>query len=143
MRSLGLEPTPNSGSGWVVKEDGQSEDLICQLKSTDACSIRINKQDLDTLEYNASVAHKIPVFAVQFIGTNQVYLVIKPTDLQSVQEYIKTGENDRKNFLGIDESELEEAATCPARNTIRSSSSARERFRMEQRNKYKKERSAK
>lgn len=143
MRSLGLQPTPNSGSGWVVKEDGQSGDLICQLKSTDAYSIRINKQDLDTLEYNASVAHKIPVFAIQFIGTNQVYLVIKPTDLASVQRYIETGENDHKDFLGIDESELEEAVTCPARKTVRSSSSARERFRMEQQNKYKKERSAK
>ena len=43
MRSLGLEPTPNSGSGWIVKEDGQTDDLICQLKSTDANSIRIIK----------------------------------------------------------------------------------------------------
>ena len=143
MRSLGLQPTPNSGSGWVVKEDGQSEDLICQLKSTDASSIRINKQDLDTLEHNAQVAHKVPVFAIQFIGDGQVYLVIKPLDLEMVQKYIKTGENDHKDFLGIDESELEEAVTCPVRNTIRSSSSARERFRMEQQNKYKKERSAK
>lgn len=143
MRSLGLQPTPNSGSGWVVKEDGQSEDLICQLKSTDASSIRINKQDLDTLEHNAQVAHKVPVFAIQFIGDGQVYLVIKPLDLEMVQKYIKTGENDHKDFLGIDESELEEAVTCPARNTIRSSSSARERFRVEQQNKYKKERSAK
>ena len=43
MRSLGIEPTFNSGSGWIVKEDGQTDDLICQLKSTDARSIKINK----------------------------------------------------------------------------------------------------
>ena len=143
MRSLGLQPTPNSGSGWVVKEDGQSEDLICQLKSTDASSIRINKQDLDTLEHNAQVAHKVPVFAIQFIGDGQVYLVIKPLDLEMVQKYVETGKVDRSDFLGIDESELEEVVTCPTRTTVRSSSSARERFRMEQQKKYKKERSAK
>ena len=45
MRSLGLEPTPNSGSGPIWKEDGQSEEVICQLKSTDAESIRIHKKD--------------------------------------------------------------------------------------------------
>lgn len=36
MESLGLKPTKNSGSGWVEKEDGQSDEIICQLKSTDA-----------------------------------------------------------------------------------------------------------
>lgn len=142
MRSLGLEPTPNSGSGWVVKEDGQNDQLICQLKSTDANSIKVNKQDLDTLEYNAQVAHKIPVFAVQFINTNQVYLVIKPSDLQGVQKYIETGECSVGDFLGIDEVELERTETCPVRK-IKSSSSARERFRMEQQKRYaRKEKSA-
>ena len=44
MRRLGLEPTKNSGSGWIEKEDGQSEHVICQLKSTDAQSISIKKK---------------------------------------------------------------------------------------------------
>ena len=73
MRSLGLEPTPNSGSGWIVKEDGQSEDVICQLKSTDAMSIKINLKDIETLEYNALVAHKLPVFAIQFLTTRHTF----------------------------------------------------------------------
>ena len=43
MERLGLEPTPNSGSGWIAKEDGQSDDVICQLKSTDAESISFKR----------------------------------------------------------------------------------------------------
>lgn len=137
MKSLGLEPTPNSGSGWIVKEDGQSEEVICQLKSTDANSIKVNKQDLDRLEYNAAVAHKIPVFAVQFINSGEVYLLVKPSNIQDVANYIQTGENNSRYFLGIDESELETTETCPV-NVIRSSSRARERFRRENDEKYKK-----
>ena len=49
MKSLGLTPTKNSGSGWIEKEDGQSEHVICQLKSTDANSIKVNKKDLDDI----------------------------------------------------------------------------------------------
>lgn len=137
MKSLGLEPTPNSGSGWIIKEDGQNEEVICQLKSTDANSIKVNKQDLDRLEYNAAVAHKIPVFAVQFIDSGEVYLLVKPSNIEDVANYIQTGENNSRYFLGIDESELETTETCPV-NVIRSSSRARERFRRENNEKYKK-----
>ena len=52
MESLGLKPTKNSGSGWIEKEDGQSDNVICQLKSTDAQSIKVNQKDLRMLEYN-------------------------------------------------------------------------------------------
>lgn len=103
MRSLGLEPTPNSGSGWIVKEDGQTDDLICQLKSTDANSIKINKNDLDTLEYNSLVEHKLPVFAIQFLQTNEVYLVLRPEDLKDVVKFIKTGKVSEERFLGVEE----------------------------------------
>lgn len=85
MRSLGLTPTPNSGSGAIWKEDGQNDYAICQLKSTDAESIRIQRKDLHTLEYNASVCHKTPVFAVQFIQGNEVWLMVKPEDLGALQ----------------------------------------------------------
>lgn len=103
MRSLGLEPTPNSGSGWIVKEDGQTDDLICQLKSTDANSIKINKNDLDTLEYNSLVEHKLPVFAIQFLQTNEVYLILRPEDLKDVVKFIKTGKVSEERFLGVEE----------------------------------------
>ena len=144
MKTLGLEPTPNSGSGPIWKEDGQSDEVICQLKSTDAQSIKINKKDIDTLLYNAAVAHKLPVFAIQFLQSNEVYLIIKPEMLCEAAKYIETGEYESANeFVGIDLSEHEDMTVKPKR-VIKSSSNARERFHEENERKFKKEkRSAK
>lgn len=145
MRLLGLEPTPNSGSGWVIKEDGQNENVICQLKSTDASSIKVVLNDLQKLEYNAIVTHKLPVFAIQFIQNDDIYLLVKPSNLSDLAHYLNTGENvSGVNMpIDIDENELEETETCPVR-TIRSSSRAREFFRKEYQKKFRKEtRSAK
>ena len=139
MRSLGLEPTPNSGSGWLVKEDGQSENVICQLKSTDANSIKVNKKDLDVLSYNAAVAHKLPVFAIQFLQSSEVYLIVKPEMLCEAAKYIETGEHESANkFVGIDLSE-HETMTSKTKKVIKSSSNARERFNKENEKKFKKE----
>lgn len=139
MKSLGLNPTKNSGSGWIEKEDGQSENVICQLKSTDAESIRLHKKDFDVLNYNAAVAHKLPVFAIQFIQSNEVYLLVKPDLLQEVAQYIETGEYiDKNSFIGIDLSEHENMTTTRSR-IIKSSSRAREQFNKEKENRFKKE----
>jgi len=144
MQSLGLKPTKNSGSGWIEKEDGQSENVICQLKSTDAQSIKVNKKDLDVLSYNAAVAHKLPVFAIQFLQSNEVYLIIKPEMLCEAAQYIETGEYESANeFVGIDLTEHEET-TVSVKRVVKSSSNARERFHEENERKFKKEkRSAK
>lgn len=147
MKSLGLEPTKNSGSGWVEKEDGQSEHVICQLKSTDAQSIKVNKKDLDVLSYNAAVSHKLPVFAIQFLQSNEVYLIVKPEMLCEAAKYIETGEYDSAQshleFMGVDLSEHEDMTVTP-RRVIKSSSNAREKFHQENERKFKKEkRSAK
>ena len=138
MRSLGLEPTVNSGSGWIEKEDGQSEHIICQLKSTDANSISVKKLDLDKLARNAAVSHKLPVFAIQFLGSQEVYLLIKPEYLQEVSEYIETGKVESfDEFIGLDGTMASEVAREPTR-VIRSSDEARRRYRQEQSEKYKK-----
>lgn len=138
MRSLGLEPTPNSGSGPIWKEDGQSENVICQLKSTDAQSIKVNKKDIDTLLYNAAVAHKIPVFAIQFLQSNEVYLLVRPGELCEAAKYIETGEYQSANeFVGVDLKEHEEMV--PKRKVIKSSSNAREKFKEEQEKRFRKE----
>lgn len=139
MRSLGLEPTPNSGSGPIWKEDGQSDEVICQLKSTDANSIRVNKKDLDVLSYNAVVTHKLPVFAIQFLQSNEVYLIIKPEMLCEAAKYIETGEYTSANaFIGVDLSEHEDTTTVGGR-TIKSSSRARKQFNEENEKRFKKE----
>lgn len=146
MRSLGLEPTPNSGSGWIVKEDGQSEDVICQLKSTDAMSIKINLKDIEILEYNALVAHKLPVFAIQFLCNNQTYLLVKPEDLQDVSGLIvgNKPDNSRYETLGIENTGLGGPSNGVKekpkgnRKIIKSSKSSRESFNREHEKKFQK-----
>ena len=138
MESLGLKPTKNSGSGWIEKEDGQSEHVICQLKSTDAQSIKINKKDIDTLEHNAAVSHKIPVFSIQFLSSNQTYLLVSPDNLVEAAKYIETGEYTNTDvFLGVDLSEHEDWTSVGGK-VIKSSSRAREQFNREKEEKFRK-----
>ena len=123
----------------VEKEDGQSEDVLCQLKSTDAQSIKVNKYDLDTLQYNAMVAHKLPVFAIQFLQSNEVYVVCKPELLKELAEYLQTGEvpdTTRYALSGIDCLSGHEDISPQRGRVIKSSSSAREQFHKEQQAKY-------
>lgn len=141
MKSLGLKPTKNSGSGWVEKEDGISDAVICQLKSTDKESIKLNKRDIDVLNYNAGVCHKMPVFAVQFLQSNEVYLLVKPDMLTDIAKYIETGTYEsQSDFLDLDVSDVEEETTVKTKRKIKSSSSARIRFNEENEKKFKKER---
>lgn len=149
MKNLGFEPTPNSGSGWVVKEDGQNEDAICQLKSTDAKSIRIDQKDIEILEYNALVSHKIPVFAIQFLNTNEVFLLVRPEHLKDVVRVVK-GERPRdtqSDFLGLEtqasevqrgisENGLKPKGDC--KSVIKSSADSRKSFMKANDSKYQK-----
>lgn len=139
MKLLGLDPTPNSGSGWIVKEDGQNENVICQLKSTDAGSIKVALNDLQKLEYNALVAHKVPVFAIQFIQNDDVYLLVKPSDIVDVATYLKTGKYKSSLDLHIEPAEEIEETEVRPMVKIKSSSSARESFRKEYQSKFRKE----
>lgn len=141
METLGLKATYNSGSGWIEKEDGQNEYLICQLKSTDAQSIKVNQKDIRILEHNAAVAHKLPVFAIQFLNTGEVWLMVKPIDLQEVSEYLDTGEIKRKDDIICNVNEKDIDYTIA--NKVKSSSKAREEYKKEQMKKYDKTKSAK
>ena len=38
MKRLGLNSVPGSGSDWIHKEDGESDTVMVQLKSTEADS---------------------------------------------------------------------------------------------------------
>lgn len=143
MESLGLKPTKNSGSGWIEKEDGQNDYVICQLKSTDAQSIKVNQKDIRTLEKNARIEHKIPMFAVQFLNTGEVWLMLKPEDLQDASEYILTGsiKESRLDHLGIDLDGSDDSEVV-CKRSIKSSSNSRELFHKKQNEKYNKKRSA-
>lgn len=133
MKALGLVPTKNSGSGWIEKEDGQNENVICQLKSTDAQSIRIVQKDIHTLVHNAEVTHKIPVFAIQFLNTGEVWVLSKPENLQDISKFLK-GEKIEKFDLELEVGH-EVGHQEPFRQ-IKSGGSAREEFKKEYEKKY-------
>ena len=123
MEALGLRPTKNSGAGWVEKEDGQNDHLIAQLKSTDATSIHIKLRDIEVLEANAMVAHKVPMFVVQFLGTGDTFIMARPSDMEQVVQYINTGVCEKVT----DEFDLTEGKK-PKVSKIRSSEGSRNDF---------------
>ena len=135
-----MSQVPGSGNGWVAKEDGENEHLLCQLKSTDGNSIGVKKIDIDKLLLNAETEHKLPVFAVQFLKSGEVYLLVRPIDIEEVAEYLDTGVVKRS-----DEDDIVEVKEVKAKKkpVVRSSKSARERFKAENDRRFKKkERSA-
>lgn len=87
MKRLGFKPTKNSGAGWVEKCDGQSELFICELKSTDKESYTIKQKTLQELEYHACVAHKTPIFALQFLNRDEVWVAITEEEFKEYMEY--------------------------------------------------------
>lgn len=96
MKMLGFKPTKNSGSGWIEKEDGVSDHSICQLKSTDKDSISIKLKDLHMLIHNAVISHKTPIFAIQFLQSDEVWVMIMPEDIENVKDIV-TKNNVQKN----------------------------------------------
>lgn len=144
MKSLGLQQTPGSGNGWVSKEDGENDNVICQLKSTDKLGITIKKKDLDALNYHAALSSKLPMFAIQFLESEEVYLMIKPSDLQEIAKYVETGEYERRpgmlEQLGIDPNQLkrEDAESYSKRKGISQSEVKRKSFLQQYDDQFKK-----
>lgn len=89
MQRLGFKPTRNSGATWIDKGDGQNEHCICELKSTDNASYRLKQTTLHTLEANAIEAHKLPVFALQFLNVDEVWLAVKETDIEAFKQLVR------------------------------------------------------
>lgn len=136
MSMLGLEQVPGSGNGWVSREDGESEHILCQLKSTDAQSISVKKLDVDKLILHALTSRKIPVFAVQFLQSDEVFLLVRPLDLTDVAEYLSTGRCSIPEPV-VQTDDIEDSTTVRP-YSVKSSASARERFNRERESKFKK-----
>lgn len=142
MEFLGLTPTKNSGSGWVEKEDGYNEHVLCQLKSTDKNSIKIDLLDVEKLEYHATVGHKIPIFAIQFLKNISdidmgTYLLIKPSDLIQVANYINNPCKPMANNIKLNLNDSGASKDIINDEVISSSTKAKEQWRKEQELKYK------
>lgn len=106
LSKLGLRPIPFSGAGWVEKEDGENENVLVQLKSTDASSYRVEMLDIKKLEYHASVSNKIPVFIIQFLKNDKMYVLVNIEDLEELNEALNG--KTRKRKIVIKQEEVEE-----------------------------------
>lgn len=62
---------------------------MCELKSTDHESFSIKQSVLHQLEAQAIEAHKLPVFAFQFINTDEVWVAIKESDIAAFKALMK------------------------------------------------------
>lgn len=89
IHRLGFKPTRNSGATWIDKGDGQNEHCVCELKSTDNASYRLEQTTLHTLEANAIEAHKLPVFALQFLNVDEIWLAVKETDIEAFKQLVR------------------------------------------------------
>jgi hypothetical protein len=133
MKLLGFKPTSNSGAGWIEKADGQSENVIAELKSTDALSISVKYKDIIKLEEQALVCKKLPVFVVQFLHNDDVFLLVRPSILEDISQYIDTGSYTAPEaIIGIEETVVE------IKNKVASSKKAKQKFWEDREARYKK-----
>lgn len=130
MKRLGFKPTKNSGSGWIEKEDGQNDFLIAQLKSTDAMSIRIQQKDINILEENAAVAHKVPCFVIQFLNNGDVFVMARPSDFPQVAQYMDTGacQLPSSDFSLVDQGNTNPKEEISTQPIVRSCAKSRKSF---------------
>lgn len=125
MENLGLKQVPGSGNRWdSSKEDGENDYILCQLKSTDARSIRVQQVDIRKLEEHAALSQRFPIFAIQFLNTGEVWLMAKPEDFADVANYIVTGKCDKPKEFIVNTVESKKKSV----KKIKSSSEAREAF---------------
>nr|DAW17030.1 MAG TPA: hypothetical protein [Caudoviricetes sp.] len=130
LLSLGLKPAPMSGAGWIVKEDGENEVVMVQLKSTDSSSYRLDLLDMKKLEYHADVSKKLPVFLIQFLKADKIYAVVDINSLDELGKAFKTGKVGKK--IVIEDNEEMEVK----RKAIKSSKKSREKFFKERGEKF-------
>lgn len=143
MEEYGLKATPQSGAGWLIKEDGENENIIAQLKSTDSQSYRVSLDDIDKLEYHALVENKIPLFIIEFLERDERYFVIRPKNLVALGKLLKLPENlsDVKPDSLINIVDEEEEVNIEEKKIIKSSPESRKKLNKYREDKYRKIRS--
>lgn len=134
LESLGFKQIPGSGNGWIAKEDGESDNTLVQLKSTENASYTVSLLDLKKLEVHAEIEHKFPLFLIQFLKQDKIYALVSIENLEDLNDMVKTGKV-KERTVSIQES------TAVKRKKISSSSSAIKSYRKEQESKWKKKKS--
>lgn len=103
LKGLGLIPAPASGAGWIVKEDGENELSMVQLKSTDSDSYRLNMLDMKKLEYHAQVSNKIPIFIVQFLKQDRMYAIVPIDNITDLADCLEMKKSESKIVISEEE----------------------------------------
>lgn len=115
----------------VAKEDGESDNTLVQLKSTDASSYTVTLLDLKKLEVHAETDHKFPLFLIQFLKQDKIYALVSLDNLNDLNEMIKTGEI-KERTVNLSES------TTVNRKRISSSKQSIKSYKKEQGKQWKK-----
>lgn len=131
LEALGFKQVPGSGNGWIAKEDGESDNTLVQLKSTENASYTVLLLDLKKLEVHAEIEHKFPLFLIQFLKQDKIYALVSIENLEDLNDMIKTGKV-KERAVSVQES------TTVKRKKISSSSSAIKSYRKEQESKWQK-----
>lgn len=131
LEALGFKQVPGSGNGWIAKEDGESDNTLVQLKSTENASYTVSLLDLKKLEVHAEIEHKFPLFLIQFLKQDKIYALVSIENLEDLNDMIKTGKV-KERAVSVQES------TTVKRKKISSSSSAIKSYRKEQESKWQK-----
>ena len=116
----------------IEKEDGENENVLVQLKSTDSSSYRLDMLDMKKLEYHASVSRKLPIFLVQFLKQDKIYAIVEVGDIPDLAIALETGSVPPRSFF--EEDEINEAK--PKRQKVKASAKAREQFFKERSEKF-------
>lgn len=129
LSRLGLKPSPMSGAGWVIKEDGENDIVMVQLKSTDSSSYRLDLLDLAKLEYHADISRKVPIFLIQYLKTGKIYAVVDIDNIKELGEALDTGKVKEKMVIKDIESTVE-------KKVVKTSKKSREQFFKERGEKF-------
>lgn len=135
LKALGLTPAPASGAGWVVKEDGENETLMVQLKSTDSLSYRISRLDMKKLEFHAEVSNKVPVFLVQFLKDDRLYAIV---DVNNIDDLFYGLKGIKPKESVINNNILYNNNLSVDKPIIKTNKDSRDKFFLEQEKKFRK-----
>lgn len=84
MERFGFTPSPNSGAGWMWKDDGRNDKTVVELKSTAARSITIKRDDWDKLVDHSLVEGKRPLLVTDWWKTDDVLFTMRPEDMLTI-----------------------------------------------------------
>lgn len=73
-KDYGGTVTPGSGNMWFSKSDVHTDDYLIECKSTIKASYSLKLADLKKLYFQAVVENKLPIFEIDFDGSQYVIL---------------------------------------------------------------------